>query len=114
MHPIGVLRYLIVLGVWLLGAFSPVIALVCSLTRLSHTPTYILIVYYSIRFVFPAQPWKTWLKVLNLNEHPYFNKQELIFDEGAKAPVRDSKVLLAFAPVKVCFLLYSFAYFLMV
>lgn len=98
MHLRGVLRYFIVLGTWMVGAFFIPAALICHFAGWGHTPLLILCIYYPLRYFFPATPWDGWINVMCLNEDPYFNTQCVVMDEGAVPPKPKSKTLITVAP----------------
>ena len=81
----------------MVGCFAIPVALVLSCLG-KHWATYILLIYYSFRFIKPASYWPYFVTCMCLNDTPYCNNQRIIFDDGAKIPKRDSKTMVALGP----------------
>lgn len=97
MHPLGLVKFAICLGVWMVGCFAVPVAVVLSCFGI-HFASYILIVYYSFRFLVPAKYWPFFMEMFELNATPYCNQQNIVFDKGASIPKPDSKTMLALGP----------------
>ena len=84
-------------GTWMVAAFSLPVALICLCFRF-YTPTYILLCYYSFRFLFPAKFWPAFVVALNLSSPPYCNEQNIVLEKGVVLPKPDSKSMIALSP----------------
>ena len=98
MQLLGLIRYAIVLGTWIYGAICVPLAIALYFIYNMYIHIYIIIIYYSFRAIFPPDNWPFWINNMCLNEHPYFNRQDVIFDNGAKPPAPNSKVLITMSP----------------
>jgi 2-acylglycerol O-acyltransferase 2 len=97
MHPLGLIKFAACCGIWMVGCFAAPVAAVLSCFGI-HWASYILIAYYSFRFVFPAKYWPYFLDFMSLNDTPYCNQQRIVMDKGATLPKPDSKTMLALGP----------------
>jgi hypothetical protein len=97
MHPLGFAKFATCCGVWMIGCFAVPVAAVLSCFGI-HWASYILIVYYSFRFMVPAKFWPFFMEMFTLNDTPYCNHQNIVFDKGAHIPKADSKTMVALGP----------------
>ncbi len=81
----------------MVAAFSLPVALVCLALGV-YLPTYILVFYYSFRFVFPAKYWPAFVSALNMVDPPYCNEQNVVLEEGVVLPTANSKSMVALSP----------------
>lgn len=97
MHPLGLLKFAIACGVWMVGCFAAPVAVALSCFGM-HFGSYILVVYYSFRFLVPPSYWEFFLEAMTLNDTPYCNHQNIVMDEGASVPEASSKTMVALSP----------------
>jgi hypothetical protein len=97
MHFLGALRLGAFLLTWIWGAISVPLALILCYFKF-YWMFYIIITYYCMRFIFPVQFWLRWKTIMRMNEYPYCNSQNVVFEKGAKAPNKCSKTMLAVSP----------------
>jgi len=99
MHIIGFLRMLLFLSLWIFGAACVPLALGLAYFG-SYLLMYIVVAYYSVRFVWRARFWPRWKSIMRMNEpgRTYCNSHNVVFEKGASAPVPGSKNMLCVAP----------------
>ncbi len=93
MHFLGLLRMGTFQFIWIFGVFSVPMAVTlffCGRPLFA----YILALYYAYRFLIPSSSWPLINKILCLNEYPYCNSQNIVFDDGASCPKRNSKTMV--------------------
>lgn len=81
----------------MVAAFSIPVAFICLFFGIYY-PTYILVIYYTYRFVFPAKYWPAFVEALNLNNPPYCNTHNVVCEDGVVLPKPDSKSMVALSP----------------
>ena len=81
----------------MIGCFAAPVAAVLSCFGI-HFASYILIVYYSFRYLAPAKYWPFFMEIMTLNATPYCNHQNIVLDKGARIPKPNSKTMLALGP----------------
>jgi 2-acylglycerol O-acyltransferase 2 len=97
MHLKGFLCLCFFYGVWLSATFIFPLAIICAYFGIWF-PSYIIIIYYSVRFFFPAKKWD-WIRIiLNCDDTPYCRSAKIILDEGASVPLPNTKTLVSVAP----------------
>ena len=59
----------------------------------------VLVVYYTVRILFPPKKWPRFIEFLNFNKYNYCKSQKIVFDsKKAKFPEERSKTLFALSP----------------
>ena len=107
MYLIAAFKLFCFLGAWVAGTFIFPVA-IAGLYWGYYVPTYILIIYYTLKIFFPATKWAWMRHQLCINHTPYCNSQNIVFDEGAEVPKDKSKTMLAVAPHGILTLGWSF------
>jgi hypothetical protein len=102
MHPLitkflGALRFGTFIFIWIVGAFIVPVSLILLFFGYPKV-FYLIILYYLYRLIIPSKSWPLVRRVLRLNETPYCNSQNIVFDTGAEVPKPLSKTMIAAAP----------------
>ena len=99
MKPAGFIQLVIFFGAWTVSPVYSFTALVLFIFSKLYYPLLPIVAYYTFRFVSPAKYWPYFQDITHhiTSKHPYFDKQEVVFEDDEEIK-ENSKTMLCFHP----------------